>query len=75
MAEIESAKRATCWIDSKGELFHTPGQAKQSQAKINLRALLEEKGVCKGGPWDLEMVINVMMEDFEKLQAIFNAES
>lgn len=72
--EVEKAKRASCWMDSKGELFRTPREAKKSQVSINLRALMKEKGVCKGGPWDLDMVVNALVEDFDKLQEIFNAQ-
>lgn len=41
--------------------------AKTHQTFLNLRAWAEEHGLCRGGEWDEDMVVNLILEHAEEL--------
>lgn len=60
--------------DSKGEVHNTRQEAIDSQIDINLQQWADDVGLCSGGEWSQDMVLNELWHHREQLAKILSGE-
>lgn len=60
-------KQANYWQTSDDILHKTKAEAMAHEAKISVRALLQDCGVCQGGEWSQDMIFRFLCENAEEL--------
>ena len=56
-------RKGECWNTSDGQVWARRREAEKREVVINLQKVMEDNGVCSGGEWSQDMIIDFMISN------------
>ena len=60
-AGIKWPREGMCWVTSDGKVWERRRDAEKREVVISLQKVMEDNGVCSGGEWSQDMIIDFMI--------------